>query len=298
MSGRTRIEFVWERIEENLDRFVVDLRAKDSGTPWRCLYAALSPEVTRNPSSRGIATTFLEGAFENADDVQVFWLTSGHLFVFFQGPVRAVIKEFEVFLDFVGEGGARPDYHFFWELGNFLGYFDQVLARVVVPDAAAATVVEAARSGEVKEERVRPLWIAPDLFRMRRARYKPLLLILEDDRVTRHMLQACMEKYCDISVAWSIAQARQVYEDMLPNLAFLDIELPDGDGQDLAELFCTGDPDAFVVMVSGTLRPERIDRCARVGVKGFVPKPVREGPLLSFINQYNQRRRQQDSGRG
>jgi DNA-binding NtrC family response regulator len=131
------------------------------------------------------------------------------------------------------------------------------------------------------------LYFDEAVIRQRRERYKPLLLIVEDDRVTRHMLQAAMEKYCDITVAWNLQQAEYFYQSTLPNIVFLDIELPDGDGQSLAKKLCEQDDEAFVVMVSGKLNQDRVEQCMHFGVKGVVAKPAHEDKLLPLIDRYN-----------
>lgn len=285
MSFEPDIIFLKNHPEEHLEQFTREARSSQNETAWRCLYAQLDPNITKEPLSKNIASNFLKTTFdEDADKVKAFWLASGHLFIFFQGPVRAVIKDYESFLDFVGEG-RRPDYHFFWELQEFRGYFDQVLTGALENQSAS----KAEETQTVKTDRFS---ISEELNRGRQVRYKPLLLIVEDDRVTRHLLQATMEKYCDIAVAWNAEQAQTFYKTMLPNIAFLDIKLPDGDGQELAELFCSHDPESFVVMVSGALDNEKIARCIKAGVKGTVAKPATEKKLLEFIDQYNKTKQQ------
>lgn len=285
MPFEPEIQFIKECATEHLEQFTEKARTLKGEEQWRCLYAMLDPEITKESSSKNIAMTFLKTTFsKDADEVAAFWLYSGHLFIFFQGPVRAVIKDYESFLDFVSDG-ERPDYHFFWALQEFWGYFDQVLTDAIEDKPS----LEAPKTKPTKTE---ALTIAEDLRRQRQSRYKPLLLIVEDDRVTRHMLQAAMEKYCDITIAWNAQQAREFYQTRLPNITFLDIELPDGDGQELAELFCSHDTESFVVMVSGALDNEKTARCIKAGVKGTIAKPAQEAQLLKFIDQYNKAKQQ------
>lgn len=274
------IQFIKENAEDHIEQFTDRARVSKNEDPWRCLCAALNPDLTKNPDRKRIVAAFLKASFENADDLKAFWLASGHLFIFFQGPVRAVIKEYEIFLSSLHENGKRREYHFFWELNEFWGYFDEILANALAEKQTLKT-------SEPRSKKTDQFIVPEDLRRQRQARYKPLLLIVEDDRVTRHVLQAVMEKYCDIAVAWDAQQAQELYQAMLPNITFLDIKLPDGDGQELAELFCSHDPDSFVIMVSGDLSPDKVERCLKAGVKGTVKKPAQEAQLLKFIDQYN-----------
>lgn len=286
MPTQPDIQFIRNHASQHLEDFSNEVRFSEGSSQWRCLYTALDPEIIKEPFRKDIAANFLSSAFDkNADKVKVFWLVSGHLFIFFDGPVRAVIRDYEGFLDFVTES-KRPDYHFFWGLQKFWGYFDEVLAKAIEEKPQEENLD--AGNKELKPGHM--FFIQEDMIRHRQMRYKPLLLIVEDDRVTRHMLQAAMEKYCDIAVAWGARQARNLYREKAPNIVFLDIELPDGDGQDLAELFCAHDPGSFIVMVSGCLSEAKIERCMKAGVRDFIAKPAHESELLKFIDQYNKER--------
>lgn len=292
MSSESDIRFIKDDAIKHLEQFTDEVRSSKSETAWRCLYAALDPDITKDPARKNIAEEFLKSSFKNTFEVKAFWLVTGHLFIFFQGPVRKIIKDYESFLNTLSEDNKQIEYHFFWKLDEFWGYFDQVLARVI-EEKPSPEISETPSKKTSKKGRIDG--ITEELHRQRQARYKPLLLIVEDDRVTRHFLQAIMEKYCDIAVAWNAEQAREFYKSMLPNITFLDIELPDGDGQELAELFCSHDPESFVVMVSGALDDAKIERCFRAGVKGTVSKPAGEAPLLKFIDQYNKTQRKHEA---
>lgn len=293
MMNDPKIKFMKNHAETHLTDFANTLRSSNTGTAWRCLYTALDPTITTDPLKKNIAEEFLRTSFEKAFDVEVFWLSSGHLFIFFQGPVRAVIKEYESFLSSLSDDNDRADYHFFWEISEFWGYFDEVLASVT----KNKTKKPPAPSEQPEEEKPpqSDFIISADLQRQRNTRYKPLLLIVEDDRVTRHFIQSIMEKYCDIAIAWDAEQAQKLYQALLPNITFLDIELPDGDGRNLAELFCTHDHSSFIVMVSGSLSPDNVERCLRAGVKGTVAKPIKEAPLLKFIDRHNKEKNQRQT---
>jgi len=280
MSVSPQVRIVTGSFHRRLKNFAQATQALRNEPMWRCLYCKLNSTLSRRPESKIIVSSFLKETFKNIDDIKVFWLSSGHLFIFFQGPARAIIQKYEIFLESISMDGEKLRYHFFGELTSFQGHLDELLRDV----SENAPAVELTSSSASRMEAVN---IDGDLKRQRSMRYKPLLLVVEDDRVTRHFIQALMEKYCDIVVAWDAAQARKVYFESLPNLAFLDIELPDGDGRELAELFCSSDPNSFIIMVSGSLTPENTARCMKAGVKGVAPKPVKEGPLLEYIHQYN-----------
>ncbi len=271
------VKIVPHNSEEHLRGFVETAQSLRKSGDWRCLYVKLAIERVDKESLRETIKERIISSFDKTDDVYAFLISSGHCFIFFRGSVRGTIKNFEELLSFISADKKREEYHFFWELSDFWGYFDQVLS--VATD---------------KSNVEPPFIITEEARRQRQARYKPLLLLVEDDRITRHFLQTMLEKYCDIVVAWHAAQAQELYLSMLPNITLLDINLPDGDGKDLAKTFCSKDEDAFVVMVSSLLSDDTIKQCIAAGAKAALEKPVKEQSLLSQINKYNQMRQQSE----
>ena len=218
------IEIINTSTEKHLENFSEKIRAEHQSNRWRCLYTNHDPELIRDPCCKSIIIQFLKTTFDDADTTEVFWSTNGHLFIFFQGPVRPVVKSYEQFLDAISMDGKKIPYRFFWEIQDFWGYFDEILAETFRKDEKA----------EKNSERIIMIdnSLDKELVQQRVRRYKPLLMIVEDDATTRHFLQSAMEQYCDIVVAWNVQQAIALYEVMLPNIAFLDIELPDGNPDD------------------------------------------------------------------
>lgn len=324
MPIATHVRFVRDHKDRYFKGFIDKLRtAKDMGG-WRCLNATLDPEIVKAPFQKKILKTFIESAFETTFDFIVFCFSTGHIFVFFQGPTRKIIKDFEILLNSLKSDRKKIEYHFFWELKGFWIFYDTFIdvklgekdeegpednefADLKLSDfdidIQDPSEQDSGQQGDTDEkEDIRevnvfsePYTLEPIGLEQRGRRYKPLMMIVEDDNTTRHMLQAATEKYGDISVAWDVEQAMNLYRKVIPSIVFLDIELPDGNGQDLVELFCQTDPEAFVVMVSGSLSQDRINRCLKAGAKGFIAKPASEARLLRFIHEYNKDRPQRIS---
>ncbi len=263
MSTEPKIHIVRTNIEESLEAFTARVRVSPDAS-WRCIYSKITTETSIEASNKMAVLQFLRESFFEADQVEVFWIPTGHLFVFFQGHVTASIRGFEEFLEQIkgDNAGSRKQYQFFWDLDSFWGYFDEALSANV----------------ESKSQEV----FTTD----RKSRIKPLLLILEDDRTTRHFLQAMMQEFCDIIVAWNAQQADEIYKKHMPDIAFLDVHVPYGNGEDLAIDLRKYDKDAFIVMVSGALTPARQKRCFEAGVKGCVAKPPEQNELLKYLNHF------------
>ena len=109
------------------------------------------------------------------------------------------------------------------------------------------------------------------------------VLLIEDDRLTRRMVAASLKDHCDLVEAPSASQGITAYNALMPDLVFMDIELPDGDGQRLLDWMTRNDPGAFVVMFSGHHDTDNVMRSIDSGAKGFVSKPFDLNKMLHFI---------------
>ena len=112
------------------------------------------------------------------------------------------------------------------------------------------------------------------------------VLIIDDDRPTRRLAANILKSYCQVHEAGSISQGLSSYDLVRPDIVFMDIQLPDGNGQDLLSWIMRRDPSAFIVMVSGYNFASNIIRAVETGARGFVSKPFEEARLLHYIRQY------------
>ena len=111
------------------------------------------------------------------------------------------------------------------------------------------------------------------------------VLLIEDDRTTRAMVKSALEKHCCFVEAPNMSQGITLYNYMLPDIVFLDIELPDGDGNDLLHWMLRNDPGAYVVMFSGYSHTSNVIESMNTGAKGFVSKPFDIRRMLYFIDR-------------
>ena len=108
-------------------------------------------------------------------------------------------------------------------------------------------------------------------------------LLIEDDRSTRRMVTAGLKSHCDLTEAPDASQGITLYNMLQPDIVFMDIELPDGSGQDLLRWILRNDPGAFVVMFSAHYDTDNIIQAADIGAKGFISKPFDLKKMLHFI---------------
>lgn len=109
------------------------------------------------------------------------------------------------------------------------------------------------------------------------------VLLIEDDRTTRRMVAKSLKDHCELYEAPDASQGISAYNAFDPDLVFMDIELPDGDGQQLLEWITHNDPGAFVVMFSGHSDNNHVMDSIDSGAKGFVSKPFDLEKMLYFI---------------
>ncbi|MCB1652182.1 MAG: response regulator [Alphaproteobacteria bacterium] len=109
------------------------------------------------------------------------------------------------------------------------------------------------------------------------------VLLIEDDRTTRRMVAKSLKDHCELVEAASASQGISAYNAFQPDLVFMDIGLPDGDGQNLLSWITHNDPGAFVVMFSGHSDSDNIIRSIDSGARGFITKPFDLNKMLYFL---------------
>ncbi|MEA2621607.1 MAG: two-component system, OmpR family, operon response regulator KdpE [Chloroflexota bacterium] len=122
---------------------------------------------------------------------------------------------------------------------------------------------------------------------------RPLrFLVVEDDPTNRLLLRAVLGRAADPSVrgadvneATTLQEARDVLAVHRPDLIFLDIRLPDGNGLDLARELLAAPAErhpCLLVMSASVLQADR-DLVMASGCDAFVGKPYRPQELLDAI---------------
>jgi two-component system KDP operon response regulator KdpE len=113
--------------------------------------------------------------------------------------------------------------------------------------------------------------------------HKRHILIIEDDPVIQHVLQATLEyggfTYQSVETAHSaIAAFHKIAFDAI----LLDLSLPDMDGNDLIKAL-RGQSDLPILVVSGRTAERHRITCLDLGADDFIAKPFLPGELLARI---------------
>ncbi|MDB5281161.1 MAG: DNA-binding response regulator [Bacteroidota bacterium] len=110
-------------------------------------------------------------------------------------------------------------------------------------------------------------------------------VIVEDEIHSAGDLKNLIGKYCAdvevLSVAQTVRQAVEVISDVRPDLVFLDVELPDGDGFDVLSNFLDHYFDVIFVTAYDNYALKAIKICAL----DYLLKPVDKTDLIGAINK-------------
>jgi DNA-binding response OmpR family regulator len=120
------------------------------------------------------------------------------------------------------------------------------------------------------------------------------LLIIEDDPKTALALAVRLkaEGYAT-SIASDVIQGARLARTLRPDLIFLDVSLPCGNGFDLAEIFQRRleTRDIPIVFLTASQDPHLRERVMRLGAAGLVEKPYDAVELLTMAKWALDRRR-------
>jgi AmiR/NasT family two-component response regulator len=110
------------------------------------------------------------------------------------------------------------------------------------------------------------------------------ILIAEDETIIRLDLRAMLEArgYDVVGEAHDGAQAVELARTVEPDLAIMDVRMPELDGIEAARTILAERPIP-IVMLTAYGHEELVSRAAEVGVFGYLVKPFREADLMPAI---------------
>jgi len=117
------------------------------------------------------------------------------------------------------------------------------------------------------------------------SRVKARILIIDDDYAVTAGLAALLEEAWDVRTASSGREAAVAFADFSPDLALLDVQLPDTSGIDLLHQFKTYSETTPVIMMSGVGTLERVVESMKLGAETFLQKPFDYAVLEATLEQ-------------
>jgi two-component system chemotaxis response regulator CheY len=131
---------------------------------------------------------------------------------------------------------------------------------------------------------------------IRKARVKPLILLVEDDPFTLQLVKIAFKENFEVITAETARQALVYYQRHLPDMTFLDIQLPDGNGIDLLGQMKKVDDESYIIMLSSHSQKEKIIDCLQHGAKGFIAKPFTRQRLVDATDKFKSQYKKSNSG--
>ena len=101
------------------------------------------------------------------------------------------------------------------------------------------------------------------------------MLIVDDESGVRFVLSEALRSWGYEPVeATTVSEAVRVFADTQPDVALLDIDLPDGSGLDVLNEIKEQQPETVVIMITGNVNVPNVLTALRGGAHDFIGKPI------------------------
>lgn len=115
------------------------------------------------------------------------------------------------------------------------------------------------------------------------------ILIIDDSDLARCILSDILSEYnVEIFEADDGKEGLNLYQDLLPDLVFLDITMPEMDGYKVLDKIIEFDSNAKVIIVSAIGQKTSIIKCFNSGAKAYITKPFEPEEIISKIDKFFQ----------
>lgn len=110
------------------------------------------------------------------------------------------------------------------------------------------------------------------------------VLIIEDDESTHTALRYLFrQRGAEVTIATTLAEARDALRTGMPDAIVLDLMLPDGNGVDILRDLRAAGSDVKVVVTTGMADPERMQSLVSLHPHAILRKPIDFAGLLRTI---------------
>ncbi|GGX44207.1 response regulator [Saccharospirillum salsuginis] len=114
------------------------------------------------------------------------------------------------------------------------------------------------------------------------------VLICDDSSFARKQVQRALPKGWDVEVtfAGNGEEGLTAIRDGKGDVVFLDLTMPVMDGFQMLEVVKQEDLPAMVIVISGDIQPEAMERVKRLGALDFIKKPVDPDRLKQVLAEF------------
>lgn len=242
----------------------------ESWANWHCLRVE-APQTPPSQTKREEVRTVLETALGMRHGA-AFFCASGEIVVFCKESSVEELKQLgDSVLKLMTLDGAETSAIVYDVACEW-----QVLAGIYAYETLTG------KSGRKRAGSFADVAAAPEQISLEQLRDCRVLLV-EDDPVTRWLVRGALKGECVLSTAQSAQAAVEAYHARRPNMVFLDLHLPDGDGHGVMDAILQSDPNAYIVVFSGHDSMDNIVSVLEGGARGFISKPFNRERLLYHV---------------
>jgi len=116
-------------------------------------------------------------------------------------------------------------------------------------------------------------------------RIKNILLIEDEKDICSLLSEALVRKGYSVKTARTRREGINILKKSSPDLAFLDLKLPDGDGMSVLSQMRKSNPKTIPAIISAYGSADRREEARRKGAYIFIDKPFTDREILKVIRQ-------------
>ncbi|MGP5259739.1 response regulator transcription factor [Brachybacterium paraconglomeratum] len=112
------------------------------------------------------------------------------------------------------------------------------------------------------------------------------VMLVDDEHLIRSALATMLSLEEDLEVlgeAGTVAEGARLIAETTPDVAVVDLQLPDGDGLELCERVAEASPATRCLILTSHARPGYLKRALAQGVLGFLPKTTSAEQLARAV---------------
>jgi two-component system, response regulator RegA len=108
------------------------------------------------------------------------------------------------------------------------------------------------------------------------------ILVVDDDELLRQQLARAFERRgLEVRSAAGVQEAQRLLEEDSPELAVVDLKMPDGSGLKLVEMLHSADPNTKIVVLTGYGSIATAIDAVRMGATYYLQKPADADEVLA-----------------
>lgn len=162
------------------------------------------------------------------------------------------------------------------DIGSFIPRLPGLLGTIQLDDDQVVPVLDLASL--FRQEQTKPFTLPPG---------RRVLIVDDSPSVVRSLRQLLEAETLAVSSAGNGVEALAALERALPDVALVDLEMPQMDGLTLIQRIRSqpGTRHLPVIVITARATPEQLKTAEQLGISGYLIKPVADAELLQQLQQ-------------